>query len=122
MPEGAHPQPGQRGLRRPEEPDVHPEDGDGGDHHDEGAGQHQAGDQGQVGFAPGQPAVDDLLDGDRHDHAAGGRDQGEREGDRQPPAELRHHPQAAAEGGEGALLAVVGRDDGVGHAATSACE
>ena len=79
--------------------------------------------------APGQPAVDDLLDGDRHDDAAGGGDQGEGEGRGQAAAELGHHPQPAAQGGERALVAAVaGQQDvvvgpaaqaGAGHAATS---
>ena len=44
--------------------------------------------------------------------------QGERERDRQPPAELRHHPQAAAQGGERPLGAVVGEQHGGAHAGT----
>ena len=43
--------------------------------------------------------------------------QGERKGGRQAATELGHHPQAAAQGLEGAFLPVGG-----GHAATSACE
>ena len=51
VPERAHPQPGERGLRRPEQPDVHAEHGGGGDQHDERTGEHQPGDQRQVGPA-----------------------------------------------------------------------
>ena len=111
-------QAGQRGLRRPEQPHVHPVDGDGGDHHDQRAEQDELGDQAHVRVAAGQAAVDDLLDGDRDDDPAGGGDQGEGEGGREAAAELGHHPQAAAQGGERAL-GPVGQ---LAHAGTSACE
>jgi hypothetical protein len=123
VPEGAHPQVGQRGLRRPEEPDVHPVDRDGGDHHDHRAEQDELGDDAQIGAARrGEAAVDDLLDGDRHDHPAGGGDQRERERGGQATAELRHHPQPAAQRGHGALGAGVRRQRDLAHATTSACE
>jgi hypothetical protein len=130
VPERPHPQAGQRGLGGAEQPHVHAEDGDGRDHHDDGADQDQLGDQTHVGpVRPGQPAVDDLLDGDGHDHAAGGGDQREGEGGRQAAAELGHHPQPAAQRGERPLVATVAGQQhvvvgaaaqaGAGHTPTS---
>jgi hypothetical protein len=132
VPERPRPQPGQRGLRGPEQPDVHPVDRDRGQHDDDRAEQEEVPDQVEVRTAGrGQAAVDDLLHGDRHDDPAGGRHEGEGEGRRQPAAELRHHPQAPAQRGQGTLLAVPGdRAHGghllapagrSGHAATSVC-
>jgi hypothetical protein len=127
VPEGADAQAGQRRLRRPEEADVHPVDRDRRDQDDDGADQDQPRDHAEVGVAAGgQAAVDDLLDGDRHDHPSRRGDQCQGEGDRQAAAELRHHPEPAAQGGEGALAALVGGQErllgGRGHAGTSACE
>jgi len=121
--ERADPQPGQCGLRRPEQAHVHAVDRDGGDQHDDDAEQHEPGDQTHVGATGGrQPAVDDLLDGDRHDHPARGGQQREHEGDRQSAAELRHHPQTPAQGGESALASFVCGQQRLAHTATSACE
>jgi hypothetical protein len=118
--EGPHPQAGQRGLRRPEQPDVHPVDRQAGQDHDQGTDQHQVADQRDVGAAGGaEPAVEGLLDGDRHDHPARRREQREQEGDREALAELGHHPQPAAERGQRALGALVGGQQRLAHAPTS---
>ena len=72
--------------------------------------QDELGDQAKVGAVrAAQPAVEHLLDGDRHDDPADGGDQRERERDRQPAAELRHQPQAPAQGGQRALGPALGR-------------
>ena len=117
VPERPGAQPGQRGLGGAEQPDVHPVDRDAGDQDDDGADEHQGADQAEVGAAGGeQAAVDDLLDGDRHDDPARGGDQREGEGGRQPAAELGHGAQPAAQRRERALPLPIA------HAATSACE
>src|SRR5215216_5406579 len=65
--------PASAGLRRPEEAHVHPVHRDRRDDHDERAHQDQSGDQVEVRSAGGrQPSVDHLLDGDGHNHPAGG--------------------------------------------------
>jgi hypothetical protein len=103
--EGLHPHAGQPALGRPGQAvQADPLQGPEGEDGDHGDG-HGHGDEGRaVAVGAEDPAVEHLLEQDRHGHPAGGDGQGQQGREPGAVAQLGHLADDPAEGDDGAAL------------------